>query len=103
MESPNAGSPSLPSAGNPAPVVGGAAAAGSSLPGSGTKIDIARLLEAVLKYNASDLHIRVGRPPAVRVRGELHDLGATPLTADDTVGLMKSIASERHQQELGEK
>jgi twitching motility protein PilT len=37
------------------------------------------------------------------VRGELHNLGTTPLTPDDTVALMKSITSERHQQELSER
>jgi len=74
----------------------GAAAVG------GPKADIARLLEAVIKYDASDLHLAVGRPPAVRVRGEMHNLGNTPLTSDDTTSLMKSITPERHQQSLGE-
>ncbi len=69
----------------------------------GAKADIAKLLDAVIKYDASDLHLTVGRPPAVRVRGELHNLGSTPLTPDDTTMLMKSITSERHQQEVGER
>ena len=81
------------------------AAPGLSSPGSsgGAKADITRLLEAVIKHDASDLHLSVGRPPAVRVRGEVHNLGTTPLTPDDTMRLMKSITSERHQQELGER
>ena len=78
------------------PVAPGAPAAG------GAKADIARLLDAVIKYDASDLHLAVGRPPCVRVRGEVHNLGNTPLTPDDTTMLMKSITSERHQQSLGE-
>ena len=45
----------------------------------------------------------MGLPPAVRVRGQLHNLGSTPLTPDDTTMLMKSITSERHQQEVGER
>jgi len=69
----------------------------------GAKADIARLLEAIIKYDASDLHLTVGRPPTARVRGELHNLGQTPLTPDDTMALMKSITSERHQQELAER
>ena len=80
------------------PVSGG----GSGAPGGGSKADITRLLDAVVKYDASDLHLSVGRPPAVRVRGEMHNLGNTPLTPDDTSMLMKSITSERHQQSLGE-
>ena len=70
---------------------------------AGAKVDIARLLEAVLKYEASDLHLRVGRPPAMRVVGQMRNLGLPPLTPDDTSGLMKSIASERAQQELSER
>ena len=77
-------------------------AAPAAAPG-GAKADISRLLEAILKYEASDLHLTVGRPPAARVRGELHNLGNALLSADDTSKLMKSITSERHQQELSEK
>jgi twitching motility protein PilT len=81
-----------------------AAAPGAPAPmGAPAKLDIARLLEAVIKYDASDLHLSVGRPPVARVRGELRDLGKTPLTSDDTTALMKSITSERHQQEMGER
>jgi twitching motility protein PilT len=67
------------------------------------RLDIAKLLDAVIKYDASDLHLAVGRPPVLRVRGELHNLGQTLLTPDDTVQHMKSITSERHQQELAER
>jgi twitching motility protein PilT len=79
---------------------------GSTPPGgqpkTGAPMDIGRLLEAVIKHDASDLHLAVGRPPVARVRGELHNLGQTVLTADDTTRLMKQITSERHQTSLGE-
>ena len=71
--------------------------------GPNPRTDIARLLEAVINYDGSDLHLTVGRPPAVRIRGEMRNLGNVPLTADDTTTLMKSITSDRHQQELGER
>ncbi|MCZ7644995.1 MAG: type IV pilus twitching motility protein PilT [Planctomycetota bacterium] len=80
-----------------------AAGSGGGIRDGGAKADITRLLEAVLKYDASDLHLAVGRPPAVRVRGELHNLGNNPLTLEDTQKLMKSITSDRHQQELSER
>ncbi|MFH0939748.1 MAG: type IV pilus twitching motility protein PilT [Planctomycetota bacterium] len=67
------------------------------------RTDITRLMEAVIKYDASDLHLSVDRPPAVRVRGELHNLGSTLLTANDTNALMKSITSAHYQQELNER
>src|SRR5258707_635865 len=69
----------------------------------GGRFDIAKLLDAVIKYNGSDIHLRVNRPPVIRVRGELRDLGKTLLTPDDTMSLMKSVASERNQTELGER
>jgi len=81
----------------------GSSSAAGARPAAPARMDIARLLEAVVKYDASDLHLAVGRPPVVRVRGDLRDLGKQPLTPDDTMALMKSITSERHQQELGEK
>jgi twitching motility protein PilT len=63
---------------------------------------IDKLLHTVISRNASDLHLTVGQPPVVRVDGRLHRLETKELTPDDTVGLMKSIAPERCQQELQE-
>jgi len=84
----------------------GALGAGNPTPAGGVKpagpLDIGRLLEAVIKHNASDLHLAVGRPPVARVRGELHNLGNAVLTGDDTTRLMKQITSDRHQTALGE-
>ncbi len=69
----------------------------------GGRFQMDKLLDALIKYNGSDLHVRVNRPPCIRVRGELRNLGTTLLTPDDTVSLMKSITGERNQAELGEK
>ena len=90
-----------PPSGPRPPIAPSGAAPGAAAAPRG-KINIAQLLEAVVKYEASDLHLAVGRPPALRVRGEMRSLGNTPLTPDDTTMLMKSITSERHQQALGE-
>ncbi len=63
---------------------------------------IDRLLDTVIKQNASDLHLSVGRPPTVRVRGRLVELKTRVLDAADTTALMKAIAPERSQNELQE-
>ena len=42
---------------------------------------IDELLRAAVTMDGSDLHIKVGCPPLVRVRGELMPLGEDPLTA----------------------
>jgi twitching motility protein PilT len=67
-----------------------------------SSIQIDRLLDTVIKQGASDLHLVVGKPPAVRLHGRIRELKTKHLTPDDTMALMKSIASERAQQELQE-
>jgi twitching motility protein PilT len=59
-------------------------------------------LETVVRQNASDLHLTVGRPPVIRLDGRLRALETKVLGADDTVALMKAITPERNQQELSE-
>ena len=65
-------------------------------------VQMDRLLEAVVKLGASDLHLAVGRPPTLRLHGGLQNLKTKVLEPEDTTGLMKSIAPERAQQELNE-
>ncbi len=67
-----------------------------------SSIQIDRLLETTIKKGASDLHIAVGRPPTLRLHGQLRDLATKILEPDDTVALMKSITPDRGQQELQE-
>jgi len=65
-------------------------------------IQIDRLLDTVIRQNASDLHISVGRKPTLRLNGALRNLDTKVLDSDDCVALMKSITPERAQQELQE-
>ena len=65
-------------------------------------MQIDKLLDLVVDKGASDLHLAVHSPPVVRLHGKMRALNTPPLTAEDTMGLMKSIASERSQQELAE-
>ena len=52
------------------------------------------LLEAMVARGASDLHLSVGTPPAIRVRGELERLdGAPVLTPEDTQQLLYRVLS----------
>lgn len=45
--------------------------------------DLADLLQVMIKHQASDLHIKVGSPPTVRLDGELIPVGNDVLTEDD--------------------
>lgn len=65
-------------------------------------IEISKLLDVVIRERASDLHLSVDLPPTIRINGTLRPLQAKPLTPEDTVSLMRSIASERYQQEVQE-
>jgi twitching motility protein PilT len=59
------------------------------------------LLEQMVAHNASDLHITVGSPPVLRLRGQLHRLEQLPrLSADDTRQLLYRILSTEQQKQL---
>jgi twitching motility protein PilT len=59
------------------------------------------LLERMVARNASDLHVTVGTPPAMRVNGALErDQGAPNLTPDDTHQMLYRILSSEQQKLL---
>jgi twitching motility protein PilT len=59
------------------------------------------LLEEMVARRASDLHITVASPPAVRVRGEVARLeGYEPLAAEDTQQLLYRILASEQQKQL---
>ncbi|MEX0886550.1 MAG: type IV pilus twitching motility protein PilT, partial [Phycisphaeraceae bacterium] len=65
-------------------------------------LHIDRLLDTVIRQDASDLHLSVGKPPTLRIRGRLVELKTKVLEPADTVELMKAITPERAQNELQE-
>ena len=59
------------------------------------------LLEQMVTRNASDLHLSVGAPPAMRVHGQMERLTDFPaLAADDTQQLLYRIMSSEQQKNL---
>src|SRR5213083_2207949 len=59
---------------------------------------IDELLEHMVTQNASDLHVTVGTPPVIRVRGEVERLdGFDPLNAEQTQQLLYRILSSEQQ------
>jgi twitching motility protein PilT len=61
------------------------------------------LLQLVVSENASDLHIRVGVAPTIRVHGILHRVEGPALKPEDAEELMRSITSEEHIQQVRER
>ncbi|MCS7048860.1 MAG: type IV pilus twitching motility protein PilT [Verrucomicrobiae bacterium] len=67
-----------------------------------SKVHMDQLLQVCVDEGASDLHVRVGVPPIIRLHGNLMPLDLPPLTPDDTESLMKAITSESHIQRVRE-
>jgi twitching motility protein PilT len=60
------------------------------------------LLRLVIDEKASDLHLAVGAPPAVRLHGRLIKLQLRPLEAEDTESLARAITSDTNLQRVNE-
>ncbi len=60
------------------------------------------LLRLVIDEGASDLHLTVGAPPALRLNGRLIKLDTPALTAADTEALARAIAGEGNMQRVNE-
>lgn len=66
-----------------------------------TRID--DLLRMAMSFGASDLHLRAGSYPVIRVTGELKPLsGVTKLTQDETLEMAFSMMSNRQKQHFKE-
>lgn len=60
------------------------------------------LLRLVVDEGASDLHLCVGSPPALRINGELRKLQLPPLSPDDTETLARAVTSDANLQRVSE-
>lgn len=61
------------------------------------------LLRLAMSFGSSDLHLRAGSTPVIRVNGELRQLsGASKLTQDETLEMAFSMMSNRQKQHFKE-
>ena len=60
------------------------------------------LLQVMVDEGGSDLHIRVGVPPIIRLHGKLVHMDLPTLQPEDTENIMKAITSEAHIQKVRE-
>jgi twitching motility protein PilT len=77
----------------PTPVARPAADAG------GHRAAMEELFRQLVQSGASDLHLRTGEPPMLRLHGELGRQGQTPMTAERLEGMLLSIMTDK---EIGE-
>jgi twitching motility protein PilT len=63
--------------------------------GKHKELEIDKLFRAVAKLKGSDLHLKVDRPPHVRVKGSLRPLNHPPIGDDQMVALCFPMLNER--------
>jgi twitching motility protein PilT len=55
---------------------------------SGKEPEVNKLFRMAMKHEASDLHLKVGQPPMMRVRGDIRRVDMRPLTQEDMERLL---------------
>src|SRR5271156_6142905 len=63
-------------------------------------IEIQEILQLVYDRGASDLHLKAGQPPILRVSGKLIRMQFDPLTKEDTQQLIFSILTAEQRKTL---
>ncbi len=58
------------------------------------------MLYRMVEYNASDLHIRVGAPPFLRIEGVLNPLDNQKVTIEDTEKIFHNILTDIHKEKF---
>ncbi len=64
--------------------------------------EVNKLFRMVMKHEGSDLHLKVGLPPMMRLKGVIRQMDAPPITAEGMERLLFPIMSEHHRKILEE-
>ncbi|MDQ6801791.1 MAG: PilT/PilU family type 4a pilus ATPase [Acidobacteriota bacterium] len=80
----------------------GSAPAPAPAPRGGSGFDYKSILQHMIQQNASDLHLKVGRPPTLRVDGQMMALEMQPLTQEDLRSLAEQIMAPKNIKEFSE-
>ena len=60
------------------------------------ELEVDKIFRALVKLEGSDLHLKVGQPPVVRVGGELKPLNRPPIEMEEMVDLLIPMMDERN-------
>ncbi len=66
-------------------------------------VPIDDLLAKMNDVDASDLHLKVGSPPVMRIDGELHPTSLETLTPEDTAAYADAVFTDRAAKEFGQR
>jgi twitching motility protein PilT len=69
----------------------------AKLSSDGPRLAVDRLFDALVRFSGSDLHLKVGRPPLIRVRGALQPLKHPPIDDDEMRRLLEPMLDDRRQ------
>mgnify|MGYP001165985204 CR=1 FL=1 len=61
------------------------------------ELEVDKMFRALVKLEGSDLHLKVGRPPIVRVDGTLRDLSRPPIDREEMVRLLFPMMDKRQR------
>ena len=75
-------------------------AATQSAPSSGFAFKA--VLQELIQRNASDLHLKVGRPPTLRVNGDLQPMNRPPMRPEDLKALAEQLMTPRQVKQFAE-
>ncbi|MFL5464237.1 MAG: type IV pilus twitching motility protein PilT [Gemmatimonadaceae bacterium] len=69
---------------------------------SAGSFDYKSVLQHMIQANASDLHLKVGRPPTLRIDGHMQTLEMPPLKQEDLRSLAEQIMAPKNIKEFSE-
>src|SRR3954451_717427 len=61
--------------------------------------EVNKLFRMVMKHEGSDLHLKVGRPPMMRLKGVIREMEMKALTQEDMERLLYPVMTE-HSREI---
>ena len=77
-------------------------AAASAAQPTGAAFNFKAILQQMIQQNASDLHLKVGRPPTLRVNGDLSPLQLPPMRPEDLKSLAEQVMTPKQVKEFAD-
>jgi twitching motility protein PilT len=74
----------------------------ADVPAGGAPFNFKAAITEMVKRGGSDLHLKVGRPPTIRVAGDLMQLDQQPLKPEELKGLAEQIMTPRQVKEFAD-
>jgi twitching motility protein PilT len=71
--------------------------------GAGREFNLREALEELVRRGGSDLHLKVGRPPVIRVNGDLHDTALSVLRPEDIKRCADQTLSPKQRESFAER